>query len=388
MIEQRRQFVRRALAKGANLSALCRQFGITRKTGRLWRERARAEGSAALRERSRRPLSSPHRLQEEEVCQLVLLKSAWPHWGPKKIAQLYRESTHRPLSVSSCHRVLKACGLVALRKRRIRRPASVSVAAVVPRQPNDVWTIDFKGWWRTRDGQRCEPLTVRDAFSRYVLAAHVPADARTETIQREIDRLFRAHGLPKVIKTDNGVPFACTRSPRGLSRLAAGWVALGIQLEHSRPAHPQDNGGHERMHRDIEAEVAAHAQVDATAQQAALEIWRQEHNHLRPHERLQGRRPAELYAPSPRLLPPAKPELDYGIGYLPRLVNSTGAISYRGKLVHLSAVFAGWHVGLRLRDELTVEVWFSYLLVGTINLQSRRFASAPSRSVKAPALAA
>jgi transposase InsO family protein len=317
-----------------------------------------------------------------------MLKSAWPQWGPKKIAQLYRENLRRPLSVSTCHRVLKACGLVTGRRRRVRRPLSVSVAAAVPRQPNDVWTIDFKGWWRTRDGQRCEPLTVRDAFSRYVLAAHLPANARTEPVQREFERLFRLHGLPKVIKSDNGAPFACVRSPLGLSCLSAGWVALGIQLEHSRPAHPQDNGGHERMHRDIEAEVAAHVQVDPAAQQAALELWRHDHNHLRPHERLQGKRPAELYQPSARAFPATQPELDYGVGYLPRLVNSTGAISYRGGLIHVSAVFAGWHVGLRLRDELTIEVWFSYLLVGTIDLQTRRFASAPSRSVKAPGLAA
>jgi transposase InsO family protein len=333
-------------------------------------------------------LCSPQRLQEEEVCQLVLLKSAWPHWGPKKIAQLYRESVQRALSVSTCHRVLKACGLVKTRKRRVRRPVSVTVAAMVPRQPNDVWTVDFKGWWRTRDGQRCEPLTVRDAFSRYVLSAHVPADTRTETIQREFERLFRAHGLPKVIKSDNGVPFACVRSPLGLSRLSAGWVALGIQLEHSRPAHPQDNGGHERMHRDLAVEVAAHAQANVTAQQAALDLWRHEYNHLRPHEHLQGKRPADLYRPSPRSFSSARTELDYGIGYLPRLVNSTGALSYQGRLIHVSAVFAGWHAGLRLRDELTVEVWFNYLLVGTLNLQTKRFASAPSRSAKAPGLAA
>ena len=388
MNEQRRAFVARALARGANLSALCREFGITRKTGRLWRERARAEGTHELRERSRRPLCSPHRLQEEEVCQLVLLKSAWPHWGPKKIAQLYRESAHRPLSVSTCHRVLKACGLVTTRKVRVRRPASVGVAAVTARRPNDVWTIDFKGWWRTRDGQRCEPLTVRDAFSRYVLSAYVPADACTATIQREMERLFRSHGLPKVIKTDNGVPFACVRSPLGLSRLSAGWVALGIQLEHSRPAHPQDNGAHERMHRDIEAEVAAHVQVDAMAQQAALDLWRHDHNHIRPHEHLQGKRPAELYQASVRPFPPTKPELDYGVGYLPRLVNSIGSISYRGTLIHVSAVFSGWHVGLRIRDELAAEVWFNYLLVGTLNLQTMHFASAPSRCVKAHGLAA
>lgn len=388
MIDSRKAFVQRALAVGANLSLLCRQFGITRKTGRLWRERAREAGLHALADRSRRPLHSPGRLQEEEVCHLVLLKSAWPHWGPKKICQLYEENRHRPLSVSSCHRILKACGLVATRKQRVHRPTHIPVVASVPREPNDVWTVDFKGWWRTRDGRRCEPLTVRDAFSRYVLAAHLPADGRTETIDAEMNRLFRQHGLPKVIKSDNGAPFASVLSPLGLTKLSARWVALGIQLEHSRPAHPQDNGGHERVHRDIETEVAAHTQIDAATQQAALEVWRHDHNHIRPHERLQGRRPAQLYGRSPRCWPKGKIALDYGPGYLPRMVNQCGMISYRGRQIFISTVLSGWQVGLRLRDSDTAEVWFNYLLLGVLNFQTLRFVSAPSRSVKAHGLAA
>jgi putative transposase len=388
MTQVRTSFVKKALAEGANLSALCREFGITRKTGRQWRERARTDGLDALRDRSRRPLHSPHRLQEEEICHLVMLKSAWPDWGPKKLSQLYRENLGRPLSISTCHRVLKACGLVQTRKTRVRRPAGAITLAQTPRQPNDVWTIDFKGWWRLKDGARSEPFTVRDAFSRYVLAAFLPSSGRAEAIGAEMTRLFREHGLPKVIKSDNGSPFAATNSPLGLTKLSAGWVALGIQLEHSRPAHPQDNGGHERMHRDIEAEVAAHIQVDLAAQQAALDIWRNDHNRIRPHEHLGGARPADLYRPSPRILPNAPVCLDYGTGYLPRLVSSAGAIRYRSNVIFISGALAGWHVGLRVRDAAILEVWFNYLLIGTINLQTKRFDSAPSRSVKAVGLAA
>lgn len=388
MIEQRRKFVQQAVAAGANLSALCREFGITRKTGRLWRDRAREEGLQALSDRSRRPLHSPHRLQEEEVCHLVMLKSAWPNWGPKKLGQLFQENLGRKLSRSTCHRVLKACGLVETRKARVRRPVSVTVAARVAREPNDVWTIDYKGWWRTADGSRCEPLTVRDAFSRYVLCAHLPPDGRTESVEAEMNRLFRQHGLPKVIKSDNGVPFASVQGPLGLTRLSASWVALGIQLEHSRPAHPQDNGAHERLHRDIKFEVESQRQVDAKAQQAALEVWRREHNEVRPHEALGGRRPAELYRRSPRALPKDRPELGYGPGYLARSVTPAGTISYQGHQLFISSALAGWHVGLRPQGENAVEVWFSHLLVGTINLQTMRFGSAPSRSAKAHGLAA
>jgi transposase InsO family protein len=341
-----------------------------------------------LRERSRRPLRSPARLREAEVCHLVRLKTAWPAWGPKKLCQLYREARGQPLAVSTCHRVLKAAGLVQERKQRVRRPASVVVGAVVPLAPNDVWTVDFKGWWRLGDGHRCEPLTVRDAFSRFVLSAYVPPNGRTAAIAAEFDRLFEEHGLPLVIKSDNGAPMASPSAPLGLSQLSARWVALGIQLERSRPAHPQDNGAHERLHRDIAAEVAAHVQIDAATQQAALNVWRHDYNEVRPHESLQGRRPAQLYRNSPRAFSRERITLDYGPGYLPRLVTCNGVIRYRGKLIFLSSALAGWHVGLRIVSTHLLEVWFNYLFLGTIDLLTNRFGSAPSRSAKAVGLAA
>src|SRR3569833_737834 len=258
MTDTRRAFVQRALAPRANLSALRREFGITRKIGRKWRDRAREGGLDALKERRRRPIHSPHRLQEEEVCHLVMLKCAWPTWGPKKLCQLYEENLGRALSLSTCHRVLKACGLLKERKVRVRRPATLKVAAYVAREPNDVWTVDFKGWWRLGNRGRCEPFTVRDAFSRFILCAHVPTDTGAAAIRKQMTALFLQYGLPKVIKSANGSPFARTAPPLGLTRLSAEWVALGIQLEHSRPGHPEDNGAHARMHRDIDAEVAAH----------------------------------------------------------------------------------------------------------------------------------
>jgi putative transposase len=388
MKETRKLFVQRALAKGANLSALCREFNITRRTGRKWRERAREGGLDCVKDRSRRPLHSPNRLQEEEVCHLIMLKNAWPSWGPKKLCQLYEETTGRGLSRSTCHRVLESCGLVEERKVRVRRPVQHSVAAHVAKEPNDVWTIDFKGWWPLQNGQRCEPFTVRDAFSRFILCAYVPTSTGAAVIQRQMNELFRRYGLPKVIKSDNGSPFACTRTPLGLTRLSAGWVALGIELEHSRPAHPQDNGAHERMHRDIEMEVAAHVQVDTASQQAALDVWSDEFNRIRPHEHLNNKRPAQLYHPSPRSMPKGKWSLEYGPGFLPRLVSTAGVIRYRGAVIFITTALTGWHVGLRLQDSASAEVWFNHLLIGKINLNTRRFDSAPSRSVKAPGVAA
>lgn len=322
------------------------------------------------------------------MCQLVRLKLAYPHWGPRKIREVFCQAQGQTLGVSSCHRVLKAAGLVQARPRRVRRAATLVLGAVVPHAPNDVWTVDFKGWWRMGNGRRCEPLTVRDAFSKYLLSVYLPPDARAATVGREFKRLFQLYGLPKLIKSDNGSPFACTVVPQGLTSLSAQWVALGIALEHSRPGHPQDNGAHERMHKDLQAEVAVHVQVDARAQQTALDLWRREYNEVRPHEALQGRRPADLYHKSPRPYPTAALRLDYGRGYLTRRVICTGTISYQGHLIFITTALAGWEVGLRSVSPTRVEVWFSYLLLGTIDLQTNRFGSAPSRSAKAVGLAA
>ncbi|MDB6109868.1 MAG: Integrase catalytic region [Pedosphaera sp.] len=384
----RREFAVKALAPGANLTALCLEYDVTRKTGREWRERARLGGINRLAERSRRPLSSPQQLSEATVCQVVRLKVAYPHWGPKKISELYRKAQGEPIGISSCHRVLKAAGLVEPRKRRVRRAATLVLGPVVPRAANDVWTIDFKGWWRLGDGCRCEPLTVRDAFSKYILAAVVPANGRTQTMLQEFNRLFQLYGLPKVIKSDNGTPFATVAAPLGLSVLSASWVALGIELEHSRPGHPQDNGAHERMHKDIVAEVATKVQVDARAQQVALDLWRREYNEVRPHETLRGRCPAELYSKSPRCYPAKLAGLDYGPGYFPRKVSARGVVKYNGRSTFITTALAGWEVGLRIESANAVQVWFNYLLVGTIDLQTNRFGSAPSRSAKAVGLAA
>src|ERR1043165_6143131 len=248
----RREFALKALAPGANLTALCLEYDVTRKTGREWRERARLGGINRWAERSRRPLSSPTQLSETVVCRLVRFKMAYPHWGPKKISELYFKAEQQRIGVSSCHRVLKAGGFVEPRRRRVRRQATLVLGPVQPVAPNDVWTIDFKGWWRLGNGERCEPLTVRDAFSKYILAVTVPANGRTQTMIGEFNRLFQLYGLPKVIKSDNGTPFAAHGVPLGLSTLSATWVALGIELEHSRPGHPQDNGAHERLHKDIQ----------------------------------------------------------------------------------------------------------------------------------------
>ena len=274
MNDSRLEFVRRAQGQEASVAALCREYGISRKTGYKWLQRAREDGLRGLRERSRRPRCSPRQLGEKEACLLGKLKLAHPRWGPKKIRRLYAQVEGSAPSLSACHRVLQKLGLVQPRRRRIRRTGAALVTHIVARGPNDLWTVDFKGWWRALNGERCEPLTVRDGYSQYVLAAVVLPGTGGGAVKAAFVQLFTMYGLPKAIRSDNGSPFATASAPLGLSQLSAWWVSLGIDLVRGRPGCPQDNGAHERMHGDIAAEVAAHVQSDRTLQQAGLDLWR------------------------------------------------------------------------------------------------------------------
>ena len=381
----RREFVTKALLKGASFSALCREYGLSRKTGYKWRQRALAAGLSRLTEHSRRPNSAPKQLDEATACTLIRFKLRHPHWGPKKLCQLYARQGQPAPSLSSCQRVLTRAGLVLARRRRVRpSPERISLGAVA-RAPNEVWTVDFKGWWRTRDGQRCEPLTVRDAFSRFVLAVRTVAKANTATGRAEFERLFASYGLPQVIKSDNGAPFASVCAPLGLSRLSAWWVALGIELDRSRPAHPQDNGAHERLHRDIAVELSHQVQPDLASQQAAFDLWRDEFNWERPHEALGGRCPGVVYRKSDRAFPLPPVLLDYGPGFFPRKICRNGVLKWQQQTLVISTTLVGWHVGLRHLDHDHLEVWFSHLLLGHIELSSARFLRAASRPQEAVA---
>ena len=388
MNDQRKEFAMKAVQGAESLASLCREYGVSRKTGYKWKQRALEDGLRGLRERSRRPKSSPRKLDEVMVCELVRLKMAHPKWGPKKVCQVYLKRHGSAPSVSSCHRVLVRSGLVEPRRRRARRVGGRLEAAVVARAPNDVWTVDFKGWWRLGDGSRCEPLTVRDAHSRFLLAVSLPAKSGWEGVRAEFERLFSLYGLPRVIHSDNGSPFASVQAPLGLTRLSAWWVCLGIELDRGRPGHPQDNGAHERMHRDLEVEVARHAQPDAKMQQACFDVWREEYNWQRPHEALDGRTPGEVYHKSERVMPAAAGRLDYGAGFFVRQVTRQGTVKWHGERIFVSSALSGLQVGLRIIDGGQLEVWLNYLLIGTIDPQTSSFRGAPSRPTEAARLSA
>jgi transposase InsO family protein len=374
-MEQRTEFALRAM-QTLNFRALCQQYGISTKTGYKWRERFWRKGLAGMEEESRRPKRHSKQLPEEEVCEIVRLKLAHLAWGPRKIRELYLRGHGEVASESTFKRVLERTSLTQKRRRRRAPEAGRLSSGRQAAALNEVWTVDFKGWWRKAE-QRCEPLTVRDEYSRYLLEVRAVEDARSETVRKSFERIFERHGLPEAIRSDNGSPFASRQGVLGLSRLSAWWVVLGIDLERGRPGHPQDNAGHERMHKDISRELEAEGACD----QAALDVWRQTFNYERPHEALRMRCPGEVYLASERKYEGTPEDLDYP-KMCSRRVSPKGLISLEGQPLFLSASLGGWSVGLKPIAEDLMEVWFGRLLLGQVDLGTRNFSRADIRPKK------
>ena len=316
---------------------------------------------------SRRPRSHPESLAEEPLCRIVALKLAHPHWGPRKIRELYLRQHGTAASESSFKRVLERSGLTQKHKVRAASQSGRLRSGRKAEEPNQVWTVDFKGWWYS-GLERCEPLTVRDEYSRYLLELRALEDARSRTVQKRFERLFECYGLPEAIRSDNGIPFASRSAVHGLSRLSAWWIALGIDLERGRPGHPQDNGAHERLHRDISLELQCLGRID----QNSLELWRQEFNEQRPHEALGMRCPSELYRHSARPYRGGVRQLDYP-QMMMRRVNHTGLITWANHELFISSSLAGWSVGLKPVEQEQLEVWFAQLLLGWIDPKTASF---------------
>lgn len=364
-MNQKKEFVLKAVRTN-NFRQLCQEYGISTKTGYKWRERFYEHGFEGLEEYSRRPLSHAKELSERVVCEIVRLKHAHGKWGPRKLRNIYERIHGEVPSESSFKRVLERAGMVEERKLRGRSEAGRIFSGRKAKAPNEIWTVDFKGWWYGANGQRCEPLTVRDECTRYVLELRAVADASMQTIRPCFERLFEQHGQPGAIRSDNGVPFASSAGVLGLSKLSAWWVALGIDLERSRPGCPQDNGGHERLHLDIERELRGEEQ------QASFDEWRRTFNEQRPHEALGMKCPAELYEPSKRKYEGTPEDLSYP-GMEPRRVKTNGEICYENQLVFISSSLSGWSVGLESCGERKYHVHFAQLLLGQLDQTTASF---------------
>lgn len=369
-MDQRIEFAMKAV-NSRNFGELCREYGISRKTGYKWRERFVRGGLEGMEEQSRRPKRHADAVGEEVVCRIVRLKTAHPYWGARKIQDLYRRKHGGEVpSESSFKRVMDRAGLVQKRKMRQREPGSRLEAPVKVGRPNALWTVDFKGWWRGGSGRRVEPLTVRDAHSRYVLEMHAVENAKTATVGRRFERLFEAHGLPEAIRSDNGTPFACAHALLGLTRLSAWWLALGIDLVRGRPGCPQDNGGHERLHLDIYRELQRRGHGE---DQAVLDLWREEFNTVRPHEALGMKTPAELYHPSARSYSGTPESIDYRGMDTRKVHERLGTIVVGGDQIAICSALGGWNVGLNPSCDGEMEVWFAKLLIGHIEPDKAAF---------------
>lgn len=361
------EFVRRAEAPEANLASLCREFGISRETGHKWRRRFRERGADGLEELSRRPKANPVATSEDVVLLIVETRDAHPRWGAQKIRDYLRPKLAEAPSESTVSRVLRRFNRIQKRRRRPAPNVVERAPEVLAASANEVWSVDFKGWWKSQDGTRCEPLTVRDSFSRFILCIQLMESTRTENVRAEFERLFKKHGIPRAIQSDNGPPFVCVTARAGLSRLAAWWVSLGIRIVRSRPGCPQDNGAHERMHRDLKADVQKYRASTPQEEQRACDRWRQEFNHVRPHQALAGKVPADLYRRSERR--DLKPQqARYARSWLSRQVSSAGHISCGSSAYFIGSALAGYRVGLEPIEGLRHRIWFFDLELGVIDI--------------------
>lgn len=360
-----------------SMVALCEAYGVSREAGYELLRRYAAEGLEGLRPRSRAPRHSGRAMPEEIAAAIVELRCERPSWGPKKLRAVLVE--RRPEvtwpAPSSIGELLRREGLSVARRRRAALPAVRPFAPV--EAPNDLWCIDFKGWFRTRDGARCDPLTITDADSRYLLECRI-LPPTLAAVQPAVDQVFRDFGLPRAMRSDNGAPFASIGAG-GLSRLAVHWVKLGIRLERIEPGQPQQNGRHERMHATLKAETARPPADSAAEQQARFDAFRRDFNENRPHQALGQIPPIRRYHASPRPFPDNIGEPWYDPDHATRRVRPTGEIKWGGDLVFVSEALAGETVGVAETRDGDWIVRFAAVDLGLIDRTSkklRRFAAA------------
>ena len=370
-MDEKLSFVAECLRGDLAMISLCEDYGISRKTGYKWLGRYRELGAEGLVERSRAPRRHGRSMAPEVAEAVVALRRERPHWGPRKLrAVLMREQPERMWpAASTMGDLLRAEGLVSARRRR-RRVAAPGRTLRPAEGPNEVWCIDFKGWFRTRDGERCDPLTVTDAYSRYLLACVIVAP-RTDEVRTAMEQVFERYGLPAAIRSDNGSPFAGTGAG-GLSRLSVGWLKAGIAVERIDPGRPQQNGRHERMHRTLKAETTRPPAANKACQQARFDRFREDFNDNRPHEALGQQPPAAFWRPSSRPCPERLEEPWYDAWHAVRRVRTDGSIKWGGDLVFVSEPLAGEPVGIAETDSGHWIVRFAGIDLGIIDCRTKK----------------
>jgi putative transposase len=359
VMDERLRFVARLL-EGEKMAPLCAEFGISRKTGYKIYERYKECGVGAFSDRSRRPHRQANRLPAPIEAVIVRLKREYPSWGAPKIREKLRQQFTGPQlpAISTVHAVLDRYHLV--QRRRRRRHATGSTALSRPTEPNALWCADYKGEFMLGNRRYCYPLTITDFASRYLLTCEALSTTQEKFAFTVFERTFKEFGLPCVIRTDNGVPFASAHAIYGLSKLSVWWLRLGIQIERSKPGHPQDNGRHERMHLTLKKEATKPAAPNVLQQQARFDAFIARFNQERPHQALAMKVPADVYARSPRVYR-GLDELIYPFHDQTVTVTHCGRLCFKGRKVNLSQVFAGQNVGVtQVGDRIWLVTFMQY----------------------------
>ena len=368
-MEERERFVRDALSDRYTMSELCARYGVSRRIGYVWLARYEAEGRRGLADRSHAPHHCPHKIRPATTEVLIAERIAHPFWGARKLLAVLARRHPRITSwpaPSTVADLLSRRGLVHKRRSR-RTPIHPGVVRPTTLYPNDLWTADFKGQFRTTDGRYCYPLTMADQHTRFLLSCRGLLSTQTVTARPVFERAFRKYGLPIAIRTDNGVPFA-TQAIHGMSYLNVWWMRLGILHQRSRPGCPQDNGAHERMHRTLKRQAIKPVRATCAAQQRNFDAFRHEYNEERPHERLQQQTPASQYVHSARPYPERLPPLEYPAHFLVKKITTGGTFRFGShKLLYLANAMVDQQIGLEETDDGVWAIHFNNILLATFD---------------------
>ena len=359
IMDERLRFVARLL-EGEKMAPLCAEFGISRKTGYKIYDRYKACGLHALSDRSRRPYRQANRLPAAVEAVIVRLKREYPGWGAPKIREKLRRQITLPHcpAISTVHAVLDRHGLVKRRRRRRHSAAGTSLSC--PTEPNALWCADYKGEFMLADRRYCYPLTITDFASRYLICCDALLTTQEKFAITVFERAFEEFGLPQAIRTDNGVPFAAPTALYRLSKLSVWWLRLGIQIERIQPGHPQQNGRHERMHLTLKQETTKPAAANVLQQQARFDTFIERFNRERPHQALDMKVPADLYARSTRVYRGLE-ELTYPFHDATFTVTHCGRICFHGRKINLSHALAGQNVGVtQVGDRIWLVIFMQY----------------------------
>lgn len=369
-MSERLRFVLAARKHKATFTSLCAAFGVAPKTGYKWLSQFEAEGPGGLKDRSRRPKGNSRSIAPEVAARLVALRQELG-WGPKKlVVELEKEGRWEVPAASTVGELLKRRGLVNPRKLRMRNKHPRSEPLLHADKPNAVWSMDFKGWFRLGNGTRCDPLTVTDAFSRYLLCCKggtLGVGGAGREVWDELVRAFQAYGLPDAFRVDNGQPWAAPKGQLAITKLAIQILKLDIALERIEPGKPHQNGRHERFHLTLQEETTRPPERNMRAQQQRFDAFRRTYNERRPHEALQQRTPADVYVPSRRKLPSRVEEPEYPRWYEVLTPNRWGNVSLRRHQYFISRAVRGERVGFVEIEEGCFEVYFCKLLLGRIH---------------------